>query len=257
MRTRFVVVLVLAALLAGCGGGGDDGAAEPELTAAAVREAPARVRAEGSFAYEASYVRRVPDEPEEEYLLLSGAVDARSGSGTMEADLSRLLEGLPESSDELAEPIALRWTPERLTAVVDGRELSRARAAARVGTGLIGRLPDEPLGVLDLLGHAEGMRRAGVDRLDGVSTVHFAGHVDPRRAGDGTVPAEFGLGLEQLLVEPRLPLDVWLDADGLPRRIQYVFRLKPLEAEDTPVLPARSITGVYELSDFGDPVEVD
>ena len=71
------------------------------------------------------------------------------------------------------------------------------------------------------------------------------------------MPAEFGLGLEQLLTEPRLPLDVWLDADGLPRRIQYVFRLKPLESEDTPVLPARSILGVYELSGFGDPVAID
>lgn len=257
MRTAFV--LVLAALLAGCGGGGAGGerAAGPELTAAAVREAPARVRAEGSFAYEAGYVRQVPDEPEEEYLLLSGAVDVLNGSGRMEADLSRLLEGLPESTDELAEPIALRWTPERLTAVVDGREQSLRRAEAREGAGLIGRLPDEPLGVLELLGHAEGMRRVGTDRLDGVATIHFAGHVDPRRAGDGTVPAEFGLGLEGLLAAPRLPLDVWLDADGLPRRIQYVFRLKPLEAEDAPVLPARSITGVYELSDFGDLVEVD
>jgi hypothetical protein len=253
---RTVSVLVLAALLAGCGGGGGDGGAEPELTAAAVREAPARVRAEGSFAYEASYVRRVPDEPEQEYLLLSGAVDARNGSGRMEADLSRLLEGL-ESTDELAEPIALRWTPERLTAVVDGSEQSLRRADAREGAGLIGRLPDEPLGVLALLGQAEGMRRVGADRLDGVATIRFAGHVDPRLAGGGTVPAEFGLGLEQLLAEPRLPLDVWLDAGGLPRRIEYVFRLKPLEAEDTPVLPARSITGVYELSDFGDPVEVD
>jgi hypothetical protein len=255
VRTAFV--LVLAAALAGCGGGGGDVAAEPELTAAAVREAPGRVRAEGSFAYEASYVRRVPDEPEEEYLLLSGEVDVRNGSGKMEADLSRLLEGLPESSDELAEPIALRWTPEQLTAVVDGREQSLRRGDAREGAGLIGRLPDEPLGVLALLGQAEGMRRVGAERLDGVSTIHFAGHVDPRRAGDGTVPAEFGLGLEGLLAEPRLPLDVWLDTGGLPRRIAYVFRLKPLEAEDTPVLPARSITGVYELSDFGDPVEVD
>ena len=254
---RHAALALLAAALAGCGGGGGDVAAEPELTAAAVREAPGRVRAEGSFAYEASYVRRVPHEPEEEYLLLSGAVDARSGSGTMEADLSRLLEGLPESSDELAEPIALRWTPEQLTAVVDGREQSLRRGDAREGAGLIGRLPDEPLGVLALLGQAEGMRRVGAERLDGVSTIHFAGHVDPRRAGDGTVPAEFGLGLEGLLAEPRLPLDVWLDAGGLPRRIEYVFRLKPLEAEDTPVLPARSIAGVYELSDFGDPVEVD
>jgi hypothetical protein len=126
-----------------------------------------------------------------------------------------------------------------------------------VGSGLIGRLPDEPLGVLELLGHAEGMRRVGDERVGDVGTIHFAGYVDPRRAGDGTVPAEFGLGLEQLLTERRLPLDVWLDADGLPRRIQYVFRLKPLRSEDTPVLPARSILGVYELSDFGDPVEVD
>ncbi|HEX5800446.1 MAG TPA: hypothetical protein VFY02_10085 [Gaiellaceae bacterium] len=253
---RYAAFALLAALLAGCGGEGGDAAAEPELTAAAVREAPERVRAEGSFAYEASYVRRVPDEPEEEYLLLSGAVDVRDGSGRMEADLSRLLEGL-ESTDELAEPIALRWTPERLTAVVDGREQSLRRGEAREGAGLIGRLPDEPLGVLELLGQAEGMGRVGAERLDGVSTIRFAGHVDPRRAGDGTVPAEFGLGLEGLLAEPRLPLDVWLDAGGLPRRIEYVFRLKPLEAEDTPVLPARSITGVYELSDFGDPVEVD
>jgi hypothetical protein len=255
VRTAFV--LVLAALLAGCGGGDEETSSAPQLAAAAVREAPARVRAEGSFAYEASYVRRVPDEPEEEYLLLRGAVDVRNGSGSMEADLSRLLEGLPESTDELAEPIELRWTRERLTAVVDGREQSRGRADARVGSGLIGRLPDEPLGVLELLGHAEGMRRVGDERVGDVETIHFAGHVDPRRAGDGTVPAEFGLGLEQLLTERRLPLDVWLDADGLPRRIQYVFRLKPLRSEDTPVLPARSILGVYELSDFGDPVEVD
>ena len=255
MRTAFV--LVLAALLGGCGGGEGEGAAEPELTAASVREAPARVRAEGSFAYEASYVRRVPDEPEEEYLLLSGALDARNGSGRMEADLSRLFEGLPEPGDKLAEPIALRWTPERLTAVVDGREQSLGRGDAREGAGLIGRLPDEPLGVVDLLGHADGMRRVGSERVGGVATAHFVGHVDPRRAGGGTVPAEFGLGLEQLLAEPRLPLDVWLDDEGLPRRIEYVFRLKPLEADDAPVLPARSIVGVYELSAFGDPVEVD
>jgi hypothetical protein len=254
---RTALVLALAAVLAGCGGSEDEISSAPQLSAAAVREAPARVQAEGSFAYEASYVRRVPDEPEEEYLLLSGAVDVRNGSGSMEADLSRLLEGLPESTDELAEPIELRWTRERLTAVVDGREQSRRRADARVGSGLIGRLPDEPLGVLELLGHAEGMRRVGAERVGDVGTIHFAGHVDPRRAGDGTVPAEFGLGLEQLLTEPRLPLDVWLDADGLPRRIQYVFRLKPLESEDTPVLPARSILGVYELSGFGDPVAVD
>jgi hypothetical protein len=211
------------------------------------------VRAERTFAFTATYTRELPDRSPETYLTLTGAVDVR-GSGRMEADLSALFAGSPEPVDELEEPFRLRWTPERLTAVVDGREQSRERADARVGSGLIGRLPDEPLGVLDLLGHAEGMRRVGDERVGDVATTRFAGHVDPRRAGGGTVPAEFGLGLEQLLAEPRLPLDVWLDADGLPRRIEYVFRLKPLESEDTPVLPARSIRGVYELSGFGEPV---
>ena len=253
---RRAAAAFLAALLAGCGGGEDETSSVPELSAAAVREAPARVRAERTFGFTATYTRELPDRPPETYLTLTGAVDV-AGSGRMEADLSKLFSDSPEPVDELEEPFRLRWTPERLTAVVDGREQSLPRAGARESAGLLGRLPDEPLGVLDLLRDAEGMRRVGDERVGAVATTHFGGHVDPRRAGDGAVPAEFGLGLEQLLAEPRLPLDVWLDADGLPRRIEYVFRLKPLEAEDTPVLPARSIRGVYELSAFGEPVTDD
>jgi hypothetical protein len=252
---RRAAAALLAALLAGCGG--EEGTSSaPELSAAAVREAPAHVRAAGTFAFEASYVRRVPDKADERYLVLTGAVDVRSDGGRMEVDLS-LFPPLPGTGHELDEPIGFSWTRGRVTARIGGKETSLARARARTNGGLIGRLPDEPLGVLGLLGHAEGMRRVGGERLDGVATTHFAGRVDPRRAGKGTVPAEFGLGLEQLLAEPRLPLEVWLDAEGLPRRIEYVFRLKPLENEGTPVLPARSIRGVYDLSGFGDPVEVD
>jgi hypothetical protein len=251
MKTSVAAVVV--ALLAGCGGGDEGTPAAPELPASAVGEAPERVRAERTFAFTATYTREVPERPAETYLTLVGAVDV-GGSGRMEADLSALFGDSPEPVDEFAEPFRLRWTQDALTAVVDGREQTTPRARARESNGLLGRLPDEPLGVLDLLDEAEGIRRVGDERVGGVATTHFAGHVDPFRAGDGAVPAEFGLGLRQLLAEPRLPLDVWLDAAGLPRRIEYVFRLKPLEADDTPVLPARSIRGAYELSDFGEPV---
>ena len=253
---RSAAAVVLAAVVAGCGGAGER-AASPGLSAESVREAPERVRAEGSFAFEASYVRRVPGKPDERYLVLTGAVDVRDGSGRMEADFSELVAPLPGTADELDEPIPLSWTRERLTARAGGEENSLSRARARTDAGVLGRLPDEPPAVVDLLGHAERVRRVGDERTGDVPTTRFSFVVDPFRAGNGSVPAEFGLGLRQLLAEPRLPIDVWLDPDGLPRRIEYVFRLKPLDSEGEQVLPARSVLGVYELSGFGEPVASD
>jgi hypothetical protein len=239
-----------ALALAGCG---DDSAPAPELAPAAVHEAPARVRDAGSFAFTAAYTREMPERRPERYLTFEGAVDLREGAGRLHADLSGLFAA-PEGPPPPARPLELRWTRERLTAVLDGEEQTRGRDDARTGSGLIGRLPDEPTGVLELLEHAQGVRRAGGERVAGVATARFAAHVDPARSG-GAVPAEFGLGLDGLLAEQRLPLQVWLDSDRLPRRIELLFRLRPLGGDDVPVLPARSVRAVYELSRFGRPVE--
>lgn len=246
------LTLLLAFVLAGCGG---EGGSAPALTDAAVREAPARALAEGTFAFEARYVRQLPGEPNEIYLKLDGAVDLRAQSGRMAAHLAALFEGLPEEP-EFDEPIELTWTATRLTAVLQGKEQSLQRARARDSAGLIGRLPDEPAALLALLGRADEIRRVGDERVDGRRTTRFTCSVDARRAGRTGVPAELAGAFAQALHGPRLPLDVWLDADGLPRRIEYVIRLKPLSGAGRQLLPARVVRGRYDLFDFGAPVDV-
>jgi hypothetical protein len=245
--SRFLAV-VFVALLAGCAGG--QSSSSPELSAAAVREAPARVRAGRTFAFEATYTRQVRGKPDESYLTLAGVVDVQAGSGRMEADLSALLAG-PDSSGAFEEPVELSWTREQLTALVEGEERSSPRAQAREDGGLLGRLPDEPAALVDLLGEAEQVRRVGDERVDGHATVRFSCSVDARRAGATGVPAELAPAFEQALYGPRLPLEVWLDGDGLPRRIEYLIRLKPVSSGGKQVLPARAVRASFELSDFG------
>lgn len=248
---RTAVAGVLVALLAGCDGTESKSDSALEVSASAVRETPARVRSEGTFAFESTYVRHVMGKPDERYLTLSGAVDVRAGSGWMEADLSTLFAGMQGSRTPFDEPIELSWTREQLTAVVAGEERSMPRARAQEDGGLIGRLPDEPAALVELLGQAEEIRRLGDERLDGRSTIRFSCSVDARRAGATGVPAELAPAFARALYGPRLPLEVWLDGDGLPRRIEYLIRLKPATSGGKQVLPARTVRASYDLSAFG------
>ena len=245
-------LLVLVSALAGCSGFGNSGDA-PELAPSAVREAPARVRAEGTFAFSATYTREVPGKDDERYLTFEGAVDVAGASGRLEADLSTLLT-YPRTNAPVDEPVELSWTREELVASIRGRQDARPRARARANGGLIGRLPDEPAALVELLERAEGIRRVGEEDIDERAVVRFSCSVDSRRAGAAGVPAELAPAFAQALYGPELPLEVWLDADGLPRRIEYVIRLKPLRSGGKQILPARLVRGTYELSGFGSPV---
>ncbi len=247
---RWALVAVVVALVAGCGGGSG---ASPELSPLAVHEAPDRVRAQGTFAFTAAYVRQVPGKPDEEYLQLEGAVDVRQATGRLEADLSAVFAGAPpsESTEFFEKPIELRWTRDELVAAVGGKEQSQPRDPARESGGLLGRLPDEPAALVELLGHADGVRRLGKQEIDDRATVRFSFSVEARRAGAAGVPAELATAFAQAAYGPRLQLEAWLDADGLPRRIEYVVRLRPVRSAGKQILPARVVRGTYELSEFG------
>jgi hypothetical protein len=103
-----------------------------------------------------------------------------------------------------------------------------------------------------VLGVAEGVQRVGGDEINDAPVVRFTCSVDARRGGAAGVLAR---AFVAELYGPRLPLEVWLDADGLPRRIEYVIRLKPLVSGGKELLPARVVRGRYELSDFGEPLD--
>jgi hypothetical protein len=244
--------VLCAALLAGCGGGGSGDA--PTLAPAAVHEVPVRVREAGTFAFEAAYVRELPGEPHDRYLQLEGGADVAADAGWLRAELAALLAGLPEA-DTFEEPIELRWTRSELRARIDGHERSLPRAQARESGGLIGRLPDEPRALVELLAEAENVRRVETEVIGDRPTVRFACVVDARRAGAAGAPAELTEAFEQEVHGPTLPLDVWLDGNGLPRRIEYVVRLDPLVTRGRQILPERVVRATYDLDDFGEPVE--
>lgn len=252
MRWALVAVAALfAGCSSGCSGSGDSA---PELSPADVRKAPDRVRAGETFAFGASYVRQLRGKPDEEYLTFEGAVDVERDSGRLEADLSTLLPTFPRTNAPVTQPVEFEWTRDELVATLDGEEATSSRSQARESGGLLGRLPDEPAALVELLSHAEDVRRAGDDEIDGQRVVRFTGSVDARRAGAAGAPAELAPAFAQALYGPKLPLEVWLDGKGLPRRIEYVVRLKPLVSGGKQLLPARSVRGRYELSGFGEPL---
>jgi hypothetical protein len=59
--------------------------------------------------------------------------------------------------------------------------------------------------------------------------------------------AEFGGHVRRMA--RRMLAEAWIDADGLPRRLSYTLRFPAIKA-----LPARTVVGVYDLADFGEPV---
>ena len=115
------------------------------------------------------------------------------------------------------------------------------RDDARENAGLIGRLPDEPEALIRLLELGEDAHLLD----DG--QIGFT--VEPRKAARAGAPAELTDAAAEGLLGASLPLEVWLDDEGVPERIAYRIELKP-----TPALPARTIEVTYELADVGDPI---
>ena len=59
-----------------------------------------------------------------------------------------------------------------------------------------------------------------------------------------------------VLLEPNLPLEAWIDGDGLIRRIAYEVRLPEQRDRDSGrlILPRHTVRGVYDFSEFGGPL---
>jgi hypothetical protein len=72
--------------------------------------------------------------------------------------------------------------------------------------------------------NAEGVKEEGKETIRGVETTHYSAKMDPRKAielgGSGTKSALEGIQGDIV------PVDVWIDADGLTRRMSYGFEVK-------------------------------
>jgi hypothetical protein len=137
------------------------------------------------------------------------------------------------------------------------------KAAAQLGGG--GMV--DPSAYVNLFAGAVDVAEGGAEEVGGVATTRYEGTIDMRRAVD-RFPAVLGREagtsarkaleesldqLEALGIEARIPFEIWIDDDGLPRRQRIAMDFGGLVpgAEDA------SMEIQVDFSAFGEPIDIE
>ena len=98
---------------------------------------------------------------------------------------------------------------------------------------------------------AQDVTTAGTEDVRGVSTTHYKFTIDMRKAS-AAAPENYRKFIDEALAQlgssPLLPGDVWLDADGLPRRMSFEMSMAP-----EPGAAPMKVTVSMDIFDFGLP----
>jgi hypothetical protein len=131
------------------------------------------------------------------------------------------------------------------------------KAAQSAGLGSTGDSTSDPTQVLQLLSSvSNGVTKVGPEKVRGTDTTHYRAIIDLDKVGakEGN-SSEQTARLKQLLGTSSYPVDVWVDAAGLPHRLQFNM---PVPAAATgPNLKNAKMTATEEFYDFGTPVSVE
>jgi hypothetical protein len=283
MRTR-VLAAALAALFAfaaaGCGGGDESASAvsgQPIALEDLSRSASASAdAASGRFAF--STETAFPGAQEGLTFSGEGAFDEASERASFAVDMSAFAELLggflgafggagADDAPDFEDPSL--WQIE----VVQDGSVSYVRFPAvseelpegtswirgdgqgvKVGGFEFGELTDaassDPREFLGMLEAAGGdVETVGVESLRGVEVTHYRAALDPAKAA--TTTGDLGPLAEPLQAGAGdVPVDVWLDGDGLVRKLEV-----SVSAEDRGQAGSASVS--FELWDYGEDVEID
>jgi hypothetical protein len=173
------------------------------------------------------------------------AIEMRIVDGVIYMDFSSLMQSMPGATGL---PPNVRWLKLDPTALVE--ELGMAPEDLGLGAQ-----PTDFTQYLDQLRDvSRGVEEVGTEEIDGVSTTRYRAEIDLDKAYDA-VPEQ----LRELVGNQRdalrgahVPVDVWLDDDGLLRRMEYRFDAGSLGVPDGDA----SMTMTMNLSDFGVDVDV-
>jgi hypothetical protein len=218
-------------------------------------DAPAALEEAGSSRFEMR-VTAVGEGVDSRYSAV-GEQDFETGTMRMEADL-----GLEASSTEtlavgevmyLRSPMFVLFTGDEDRWVrVDLRESGQA-AGLDVDALVEGQTGPAAL-LQQLRGAADEVEEVGEEEIRGVATTHLRVVVDTQRAIEDSPPAareQLRTFAEASGMPDEYPMDVWIDDDGLPRRLSTV-----VEVQDETMGTVTQQT-VLELYDFGVTVRVE
>ena len=291
MGTRLCISALLAAsvlVAAGCGGGTGSGGAEVsgepislEQLASSASTSAAATSVRFSFDVSSTF----PGAGEPFALSGEGAFDQASERASFSVDMSslaKLLAGfvagfpgadksdLPDFDDPAGWQFELVQDGDvgyvRLPAIADrlpeGKTWVRATADAVKASGfdfteLDSLAQNDPRDALEALRAVSGdVETVGTAELHGVETTHYRAHLDPddlaRQANERK--ADAASLFDRLSAQSGVtdvPLDVWIDADGLVRKLSL-----DLDAPDTTVQTGH-VSLAFELWDYGEQVEIE
>jgi hypothetical protein len=283
MRARLAVVGASVALalggLAACSTRQDvvraDAAVKPVSAADALKQASDKTTAVNttkvSVTFDASGVPGV----DKVDLTIDGAIDNQAQRSTFTVDLSQLAASLPSMP---ASAISSLLGDGKVDVVTDGGnvyvklgglasilgatsnkswiEISGAGAAKDAGTSVA-----DGTALLKLLESAGGVTKVGSEQVRGTDTTHYSASLDLATAlsqlsADDRAQAEDQLG--RVGIDPssvKVPVDVWIDNDGLVRRVRVGVQPSSGETPSNATAGANG-TLTIEFYDFGQPVAV-
>jgi hypothetical protein len=254
---RALPLLVAAAALIVAGCGGDTLAFDPAASAATTVNAKSA---------KVAFDTEVLGGGQTLHMTGDGTVDFQNQAASMTFDVGDLLRGsgLPASANE-------RWTivtqglvlymnaPALAQQLPGGKQWLRLDVEAvaksrNVDLGQFRQLTQsDPTQMLAYLRAASGkIKKVGEEPIRGVDTTHYSAEVDLDRVAD-QAPANLRKSfrasiqsLERGLGTHKIPVDVWVDADGLVRRLE----------EHLPVAGNGKIDFAVDFYDFGTPVSI-
>jgi hypothetical protein len=282
---RLVALSCAFVALAGCGGG-DDPSANAPVTFAQLADAAGATADASSGRFDFSFELDLPETDDALALTGSGSFDADAKRSSISLDLSSLAQMLgglfagaappaanaPDFGDPAGwkievvtdrEVVYLRF-PAFASELPPGKSWVRIEAGEEArAQGLdLGQLDSltatDPQDVLELLRGVSGeVETVGTEELRGVETTHYRGRVSLADY-DELVPEENREQLRELFDQMlersglgELPIDVWLDEEGLVRRLQATF-----SATDSATAETLAASLGFELYDYGESVDV-
>jgi hypothetical protein len=131
-----------------------------------------------------------------------------------------------------------------------------------LGGGVGGAFGSDPSSFLQFLEGAGKVTEVGSEDVDGVSTTHFSGSYTladalaqlPADRRDKVEKSFEGLGLTADAEAQEIPFEVWIDGDGLVRKMTTSLDMSKLASSSPNPLGATTMT--MKFSDFGAPVDI-
>lgn len=277
--TRFglLAVTALAALaLAACGGGGNDSSGGGEATTSAATAetstdsvlAAAATNAAGAGSSRLNFTATTEIAGQEAPIVFTGEgeFDYEAQKGRFTYDLSELFAAAGQDFGSEPAEIIIDGTVfymkfPALTSLLPGAkewikfDLETLGQQQGVDLSQLQQLNQgDPTAILEYLRATGEVEEVGTEEVDGVETTHYRAIVDIDKAV-AQAPAEskdqVQAQIDQLKAAglTELPIDVWIDGDGLPRKLEYDITV---DAEGQEVHTVLAMT----FTDYGVDVEV-